>query len=126
MASVNPITIIITDETEAIMTPEPQRQTGQVHQPARQVIKDRGWSVSAAAEALGENRSHLNSALLGRVSPCERLRRTLPRWLDMPLTELFTPELLSRTYGVRNPDPDGAPRKIRKSGLRRPRPRTDS
>lgn len=98
------------------MTSEPQRR-----QPARDILKQRGWSVSAAAEALGENRSHLNSALLGKVPPCNRLRESLPRWLGVPLTELFTPELLVRTYGSRSPDPSGAPRQVSRPGLKRPK-----
>lgn len=92
------------------------------HQPAYEILRERGYSVPAAADALGENLSHLRNALNSRVPPCDRLRRTLPDLLDLPLEQLFTPDLLARQYGIRQMQgPGGTPRKMKKFGRRRPK-----
>ena len=91
-------------------------------QPARDILKARGWSITAAAEELKENRSHLNAALLGRVPPCDALRESLPRMLGIPLEKLFTHELLALPYGrSRYSGEGGHARQVRKTGPRRPK-----
>jgi hypothetical protein len=96
------------------------------HQPAYNILRERGWSVPAAATEIGENLSHLRAALNGRVPPCDRLRRTLPEFLKLPLADLFTSDLLARQYGSRAPKSGDGPKQMPKLGPRRPKsPSTD-
>lgn len=87
-------------------------------QPAREILTERGYSLNRAAELLPENRSHLRNAVLGIVSPCERLRESLPRLLDTRLEELFTQESLSSQYGSGYTSAAPVPRRTREQMLK--------
>jgi transcriptional regulator with XRE-family HTH domain len=84
-------------------------------QPAREALARHGLSIAVAADTLGESRTHLNNTLLGRTPPCGRLRESLPALLDIPLEQLFTPEILnakSRRHVTYVPVARRSPREI--------------
>lgn len=77
----------------------PQRQ------PARDLIAESGRTVRSIAEEIGVNHRHLLGVLSGVTTPSKRVRDELPRILDTPLDQLFTPEALARHYTGTRPGP---------------------
>jgi len=66
-------------------------------QPIRDVVWRKGYTIAEFADLSGiEPRSHVNGAVRGYVPPSEELRAFAPRFLGVPLEDLFTAESLSQ------------------------------
>lgn len=68
-------------------------------QPALDIAQQQHYTIPQIAEIIGENPSHLGSALRGRAYPSELIRDTLPVVLGVPLEQLFNPDRLHMPYG---------------------------
>jgi hypothetical protein len=67
-------------------------------QPGKAVLFSKGMTIAGVARAIGINRNHLHTSLMGITPPCPELRERLPKYLDITLEETFTPALLARPY----------------------------
>ncbi len=70
-------------------------------QPALRILKDRGFSVARLARAYGLDRNQLDRAVRGRIVPSHEVRVALTAALDEPVTELFSSDVLTKTYAPR-------------------------
>ncbi|MEU2986238.1 helix-turn-helix transcriptional regulator [Micromonospora aurantiaca] len=63
-------------------------------QPARQLIRESGMTITGAARLLGLHQRHLAAALRGQIRPSHEVRVALTDFFGVPITELFTPEVI--------------------------------
>jgi hypothetical protein len=68
------------------------------HQPGKTILFGKGMTIVGVARAIGVNRNHLHTSLMGITPPCPEVRERLPKHLGITLEETFTPELLARPY----------------------------
>lgn len=73
----------------------------EVIQPAREIMRQQQIRIDHAAEQMGVSYRHLRYVLRGITAPMDAVREQLPVILGVPLVELFTPELLARSYDPR-------------------------
>ena len=71
-------------------------------QPAMTRVRKSGLSVSGLARRYQLDRSHLDNVLRGRTAPSHEVRVALTDALDVPVTELFDADALTRTYRPRH------------------------
>lgn len=67
-------------------------------QPARAIVYDKRWTIPTLAREIGVSPGHLHAALFGRCAPSPQVREQLPVVLGHSLDELFTQELLAKTW----------------------------
>lgn len=67
-------------------------------QPARGLLRDRGYSIVGVARRFRLNQRHLREVLLGNVRPSHEVRVALCGLLGEPVTALFTCDALSDLY----------------------------
>jgi transcriptional regulator with XRE-family HTH domain len=67
-------------------------------QPAKQLLREQGYSVTGVARRLRLSRDHLGRVLNGDVRPSHEVRVELCQLLDRPVTQLFTCDALSDLY----------------------------
>jgi hypothetical protein len=72
-------------------------------QPVKDILYEQGWSFRRAALAIGVKDFHLYNAISGRTTPSPKARAELPKLLNRPLEELFTPEVLAQRFWHRGP-----------------------
>lgn len=70
-------------------------------QPAKRLLQDHGMSVVGLARRYGINAAHLRHVLNGDTAPSHEVQVALTQVLRMPVTELFTAEVLSKTFRLR-------------------------
>jgi transcriptional regulator with XRE-family HTH domain len=67
-------------------------------QPIREVLFTRRIYQTTVAKDLGVTFGHLRRAVTGRCRPNNTLRKKLPEYLGVPLTDLFTADSLAKPY----------------------------
>jgi len=67
-------------------------------QPARMALRRERYSIPLAARIIGVPETHLRNTVLGCTRPSPVVRRELPKLLGVPLTDLFTDEVLEKEY----------------------------
>lgn len=83
-------------------------------QPVRDILADRGITVREATKALGLKGTHFQNTMLGYTAPCNAVREALPKYLGLPLEQLYTPEALAaRYFRSRNYQSDKPVRRVR-------------
>lgn len=70
-------------------------------QPALDALRDDGRSIVGTARRLGVSRSHLMNVLHGRTRPRDEVKSGLSRLLNIPVCNLFTPDLIEKSYDPR-------------------------
>lgn len=74
------------------------------HQPARLLLRRRGYILRDLAEQLGVGERHFLDVLGGYVRPRPEIIKDLPALVGIPLSKLFTEEVLSKPYDAsKNP-----------------------
>jgi hypothetical protein len=68
-------------------------------QPARQVLYSQRWSLPRAAAQIDVPPTHFFNCIHGKCPPSPDVRDRLPALLGLPLSELFTAEVLAKPYG---------------------------
>lgn len=64
-------------------------------QPAYTVLRNQARNLSAVARVIGVSEYELRDAVSGKVRPSIDVREKLPLFLQVPLVDLFEPELLA-------------------------------
>ncbi|WP_169798565.1 helix-turn-helix transcriptional regulator [Piscicoccus intestinalis] len=70
-------------------------------QPARDILKQKRWTVAAAAREIGVSQTHLGNTVTGRNRPNDIVREKLPELLGVPLEELFYPDMIVIPFSPR-------------------------
>ncbi|GIJ75994.1 hypothetical protein SAMN05443287_106199 [Micromonospora phaseoli] len=74
------------------------------HQPARLLLRRRGYKLKDLAEQIGVPEMHFRRALAGHIRPRPEIISDLPAVVGLPLTKLFTEVVLAKPYDAsKNP-----------------------
>jgi hypothetical protein len=71
------------------------RQTKFGPQPAKQILREKGFSIARASVELGVTQGHLQSCVDGNVRPSADVQAKLPTLVDRPLEDLFAAVVLN-------------------------------
>ncbi|WP_334559357.1 helix-turn-helix domain-containing protein [Micromonospora sp. CPCC 205561] len=73
-------------------------------QPARLLLRRRGYILRDLAEQLGVGERHFLNVLAGYTRPRPEVIKDLPSLVGIPLTKLFTEEVLAKPHDAsKNP-----------------------